>query len=82
MTPRQLAALAVKAAGVGSQSPTFQPLVEKVTETINAERAAIAVELSSTKANWYDSNDAIAALDHLFSSLKRNWATEPARKKD
>lgn len=82
MTPRHLASLAVQAAGVRPQAPNFKVLVEKVTETINAERAAMAVELSSTKADWYDSGDAIAALDHLFVSLKRNWAIEPARKKD
>lgn len=82
MTPRQLAALAVKAAGVGPQSPNFKPLVDKVTDTINAERAAMAVEFSSTKASWYDSHDALAALDHLFSAMKRSWDTPLVRKRD
>jgi len=82
MTPRHLASLAVQAAGVRPQAPNFKVLVEKVTDTINAERAAMAVELSSTKASWYDSGDAIAALDELFISLKRSWATQSAKEKD
>jgi hypothetical protein len=81
MTPRQLAALAVKAAGVPTSSPTFPILVDKVADSINAERAAMAVEISATKLGWYDSGDAIAALEHLFSTLKRNWATEATQKK-
>lgn len=82
MTPRNLASLAVQAAGVRPQAPNFQVLVEKVTDTINAERAAMAVELSSTKANWYDSGDAISALDELFSSLKRSWDTQKSKEFD
>ncbi len=82
MTPRNLASLAVQAAGVRPQAPNFKVLVEKVTETINAERAAMAVELSSTKAHWYDSGDAIAALDQLFVSLKRSWDTPKAKERD
>lgn len=82
MTPKQLAALAIKAAGVGPHSPNFKNLVEKVTDTINAERAAMSIEVTATKARWYDSADAIAALDHLFSSLKRSWVTPTVQKKD
>lgn len=82
MTPKQLAALAIKAAGVGPQAPNFRTLVDKVTDTINAERAAMAAELSSAKAHWYDSHDALAALDSLFSTLKRSWDTPLVRKKD
>jgi hypothetical protein len=82
MTPRHLASLAVQAAGVRPQAANFKVLVEKVTETINAERAAMAVEISATKAQWYDSADAVAALDQFFSALTRSWAISTSQKRD
>lgn len=73
MKTSAIAELTIKAAGITESSPYFEPLVQTITETLQAERTAVRIENNRLRALWHDSKDVVAFSEQLNTLLGLAW---------